>query len=177
MVHIKEDRNVDIDAMKGIGIILVVVGHMVWPFPINKLIYSFHMPLFVCLSGIVFNAEKIKKNVISLLYLYFLWGVIVVSLYTLCYTYSITKFFEQILHLLLGGSANDFVIEHSAAFWYLTCILIVELMFCFICRVKWNQLVVSLIALVIGRMLFSVKEYISIPYNIDIAFFLYPFFR
>lgn len=61
MVYIKEDRNVDIDAMKGIGIILVVVGHMVWPFPINKLIYSFHMPLFVCLSGIVFNAEKSRK--------------------------------------------------------------------------------------------------------------------
>ena len=172
---IKENRNIDIDVMKGIGILLVVIGHMVWPFSTNQLIYSFHMPLFVCLSGVVFNPFKLYKNIINILYLYFLWGFIIILLYTLLYTHSIQNFFEQLLHLFLGASANAFVIEHSAAFWYLTCILIIEIIFCLANRTI-HPIIVSVLSTIIGLVLFKMKEQITIPYNIDVAFFLYPFF-
>lgn len=46
-----------VDISKGIGIILVIMGHSIalcYSFPI----YSFHMPLFFFLSGLVFNIEK-----------------------------------------------------------------------------------------------------------------------
>lgn len=53
----KRDYNVDI--AKGIAIILVVIGHMNHFFSyedlIPTIIYSFHMPLFIILSGYVFN--------------------------------------------------------------------------------------------------------------------------
>lgn len=39
-----KNRNETIDIMKGIGIILVMLGHQ--NLPINTLIYSFHMPLY-----------------------------------------------------------------------------------------------------------------------------------
>ena len=40
-------RNETIDIMKGIGIILVIIGHMQDSFCIHKFIFSFHMPLFL----------------------------------------------------------------------------------------------------------------------------------
>jgi len=55
-----------IDMAKGIGIIAVIIGHMnVWKF--NKIIYSFHMPLFFLLAGAFVskkysNQEYIKRK-------------------------------------------------------------------------------------------------------------------
>ena len=48
------DRSIDI--AKGIGIILVVYGHLVNP--IHREIFLFHMPLFFLLSGYFFSTEK-----------------------------------------------------------------------------------------------------------------------
>ena len=38
-----------IDVLKGIGIILVVIGHTSMENPLVKWIYVFHMPLFFCI--------------------------------------------------------------------------------------------------------------------------------
>ena len=44
--------------MKGVGILLVILGHcMLFENPINRIIYSFHMPLFFILSGYVYNIK------------------------------------------------------------------------------------------------------------------------
>ena len=43
-----------IDKAKGIGIILVILGHTICPPNIKFWLYSFHMPLFFFLSGYVF---------------------------------------------------------------------------------------------------------------------------
>jgi len=49
-----------IDIAKGIGIVLVVMGHndfaLISPFA-HKLIYSFHMPMFFFMSGMFFRPE------------------------------------------------------------------------------------------------------------------------
>lgn len=46
-----------IDLAKGVGIILVVIGHSISGIG-YKFIYSFHMPLFFFLSGMCFSIEK-----------------------------------------------------------------------------------------------------------------------
>lgn len=50
-----EKRVNTFDIAKGIGIILVVVGHTNTHFGIEKVIYQFHMPLFFILSGFFFK--------------------------------------------------------------------------------------------------------------------------
>ena len=64
-----------IDIARGIGILLVVMGHndfaVVSPF-LYKLIYSFHMPLFFFLSGYFLNSATgfwpfVKKRFNALL--------------------------------------------------------------------------------------------------------------
>lgn len=51
-------RELWIDACKGIGILLVLLGHVSPPF--MKFIYGFHMPLFFIISGYVFKKENFQ---------------------------------------------------------------------------------------------------------------------
>lgn len=48
------------DIVKGIGIILVVVGHFCWD--LTQFIYLFHLPLFFFVSGYLYNEEKYGDN-------------------------------------------------------------------------------------------------------------------
>lgn len=63
------ERLVYIDILKGIAIILVVMGHMFVPYTdyldstVNQMIYSVHMPLFIFLSGFVFHLSQGKHSV------------------------------------------------------------------------------------------------------------------
>ena len=52
-------RNQTIDAMKGIAIILVVLGHLMSPR--SSYIYAFHMPLFFFLSGYLYVMKDIRS--------------------------------------------------------------------------------------------------------------------
>ncbi|MCF2657191.1 acyltransferase family protein [Lacrimispora saccharolytica] len=48
-----------IDTAKGIGIVLVVIGHTrFFPKAIIDMIFTFHMPLFFFLSGYVFREKS-----------------------------------------------------------------------------------------------------------------------
>lgn len=52
-----------LDIAKGIGIILVVIGHCV--FPNHLLIDSFHMPLFFVLAGLTFKIKPASIFILS----------------------------------------------------------------------------------------------------------------
>lgn len=91
-------RLVDIDLAKGLGIALVVLGHIVareapadnrWYEVLKYVIYKFHMPFFMFVSGVVaaYTYKKIEnfpeylsyleKRARRLLYAYFLFSLIV----------------------------------------------------------------------------------------------------
>lgn len=62
-------RNEKVDIIKGFAILLVVIGHAIqFNFAdgqnnvIYNIIYSFHMPLFMCISGIVAQMSTTVKN-------------------------------------------------------------------------------------------------------------------
>jgi fucose 4-O-acetylase-like acetyltransferase len=70
----KQTRDLSLDVAKGLGIILVVIGHA-WRGldtaglvdnpdlfqTVDKLIYNFHMPLFFLLSGMTFQSWALKR--------------------------------------------------------------------------------------------------------------------
>lgn len=72
-----KERNVEIDIMKGIAILCVMLGHTTWiPGYLGAFIYSFHMPLFFIVSGYfakTYNEDQrcgwdfMKKNMRQLL--------------------------------------------------------------------------------------------------------------
>ncbi len=59
-------RDETFDVMKGIGIFLMVTGHTLGPdSPLNKFIYSFHMPLFFLVTGYFFKCTTIVNSIRS----------------------------------------------------------------------------------------------------------------
>jgi fucose 4-O-acetylase-like acetyltransferase len=80
-------RDHQIDALKGVAIILVVLGHSVQINDPNfdnnlifRIIYSFHMPMFMFLSGFIILGQSgytfpvyVKKNAIRLLTPFLIW--------------------------------------------------------------------------------------------------------
>ena len=54
-----KERNTTFDMMKGIGILLVIIGHFI--FESKHFIYTFHMPLFFILAGIFFTPKEPMK--------------------------------------------------------------------------------------------------------------------
>lgn len=69
----KEKRDIFFDIAKGIGIILVVIGHCIpdastgnisdtFLKSIFRIIYSFHMPLFFFVAGIFTFREHFKEK-------------------------------------------------------------------------------------------------------------------
>lgn len=88
------NRIIFLDIAKAICIILVVVGHYMpdnspmWYVMLNKVIYTFHMPLFMFVSGYVYIATKkdisygsfLMKKVKRLMIPYFTTSVIVITI-------------------------------------------------------------------------------------------------
>ena len=56
-----KNRIEEIDILKGIAMILVVIGHYFHPPIVSYAIWSFHMPLFVIISGYFVKEEPWSK--------------------------------------------------------------------------------------------------------------------
>ena len=72
-----------IDIAKGIGIFLVIWGHLIADGFVDNLIYSFHMPLFLFLSGYMLRIKNpalsdafVKKLMKQLLVPYFVFSAV-----------------------------------------------------------------------------------------------------
>jgi acyltransferase len=57
------ERNLKIDVFRGLGIMLVVLGHTAGlPAEVHRYVYSFHMPAFFILSGYLFQFDKVRRS-------------------------------------------------------------------------------------------------------------------
>lgn len=58
----ESNRIEEVDISKGIGMVLVITGHLCVGAPLRNFIYSFHMPLFFVLSGFVYNIARARTR-------------------------------------------------------------------------------------------------------------------
>lgn len=91
-----------IDIAKGIGILLVVLGHndMNYYHPmLHRFIYAFHMALFFFLSGIFFNPDRNFKVLAKKRF----EGLIKPLIFTILLIYGISVFFGKMSFATAGG--------------------------------------------------------------------------
>ncbi len=58
----KNNRKPEFDMLKGLGIILMILGHIGLPASFDHYIHAFHMPLFFIISGYFFIADRTPKQ-------------------------------------------------------------------------------------------------------------------
>ena len=145
-----KEKNIQIDNLKAILIVLVVVGHFGStknPFyrSLIAFIYSFHMPLFLFVSGYLSkNLDRIRdKAVTEYLFLFmaaqFIW--------------TMTKYivFDDSYYL-----SN--VLEPGFGLWYLLCIFVYRILLKDLVKVRYLLLIS--VALSIGVMAFSNLDHV-----------------
>lgn len=139
------NRNAYIDVVKGIAIILVVLGHTIqfgskfhehpayFENPVFMLIYSFHMPLFMMISGYLFYhsvcrhplKHNLKTRITHLFVPVFAWSMVYLMLNN-AYLYWMGKpvsIMEQILHY------QDAIWFLWAIFWCSMAVLAIRNLF------------------------------------------------
>lgn len=168
-----------IDMAKGYGIILVIVGHI----PIEKFlkhwIYSFHMPLFFFLAGYVFKKETLLKEFMikrirGLIVPYFLLGIGIIIFNILLTLYVNTFDYIEVLNQI----KSLIVQKRFLSLWFLTCLFSLNIMFYLIMRLKLNDLIVSILVIVLAVLGIVYYEFGGKPliWNIDVCLTASPFF-
>ncbi len=186
-----------IDSVKGIGILLVVLGHSGVPEWAKSLIFTFHMPLFFFLSGYLFNYTKYRSDVywfiktkflrlaspyiISFIVLSLIWVGIkeIVSIFHVSYDSPIfgLSFFDTLLSLLYGNGSSINPISSNLALmvdpplWFLPALF--SSMMVLYCIVTINYRYGSVIGGIIGLLTIIVGYILSckvfLPWGFDIA--------
>lgn len=112
-------RDITIDIAKGIGIFLVVLGHVPIPMWLATPIYIFHMPLFFFLSGMFFHPEEklaygIYKKVRTLIVPYLFFAV--------CGNGSNMLRDLLVYHTAHGKSIFSIFNAAASPLWFLICL-------------------------------------------------------
>ena len=153
-----------LDLAKGMAIFLMVCGHTSIPSSISNWIWSFHMPLFFIVSGMLFFPKRtpsfiafVKKRCRTLL---LPW--IVFTIVTICYSPT-----ESLR--LLSGCHNLF------ALWFLPVLFLTELIGYYIVKIRsWGRLIFAILLATIG---FIMDRYrVNLPFDIEVSLYASLFY-
>ena len=183
----KNNRVRSIDIAKGIGIILVVFGHLVTARTnISFIIYSFHMPLFFTLAGIFANSkisflEMLKKETKRLMLPYFA-VLLVGTLFSIAFFDGFQFNFKELLYSAFTGNG---AVIHNRAIWFLPCLFFVKVYFFFADRFVFQKCSTPTSFLLLGVIAiagFYLPAYLQnkavmVPLKADMAIMALVFFQ
>ena len=134
-------KNNYISIAKGIGIILMVIGHCDAPMLFTKYVYQFHMPLFFFCSGYFLNnidnrtslMNFYKKRIKGIYIKFLLWSLLFLALHNVffycniyndivlfqgkpSYLYSFSDFFHKAYKIALSMNEHEQLLR---SFWFL----------------------------------------------------------
>ncbi len=167
-----------IDIAKGIGIIFIIYAHELGSHDLRYLFYSFHIPLFLFLSGIVFKPYSnffkfLKKCVNGLLIPYLLIAFASYVIWAINFTnFSFTgnEEIKQFLSIFYGNSNNG-LMDFNNILWFLPTLFITRIMFYFLHKfvTKTSKLVLSLFLISIIGYVYSIYVNLKLPFGTETA--------
>lgn len=171
-----EERRLDyIDVAKGIGILLMILGHVGFYGSFDRFIHAFHMPLFFFISGYLYKirgiswVDYIKKKAKTMLLPYVIIGLFHYIVWLLIHARSSGNKLEPLINLLWINTNDQMPI--AGALWFLTCLFIIEVLFFAIKKIIKNEIVLAVICLFVGiiGMLFPCVISTRLPWAADSA--------
>lgn len=175
--HTNRDELIDVE--KGIGILLVLIGHIPnLSSSITHFIFAFHMPLFVFLSGIYFSTKRFINNIRRLFYVYLKYSISLSLIYVFFMRLIRSKIpggLVGIMRSIIMGGGAPYRIEASPAMWFLISLIIVEFI-AFLFQPLNNVTKLFFAFLLISFALLCNGLSIDIFFNILPSFILFPFF-
>lgn len=178
MEAINKDRNQILDIAKGIGIIIIVIGHIFRDPVFITITYSFVLPLFIVISGYLY---KDRKNFVlyytrKYLLIWFLHLLLTVVYFAIVYQPNFSEIISTFSDHFYGprGRLNNPI-------WYLPFITLALMFYSLVDKLlskleykSWIKGVIALICLVIFSLKIFEGEYFWV-FNVSLLSFLYLF--
>lgn len=170
-----------IDRCKGIGILLVLLGHTLRTDLSLVYIYGFHMPLFFFLSGLVCNEKKYNWNTFlrsrfNTLIIPYVVFYLLTWLYWLFVERSFRpielEWWEPLLGMLYGAQWHG-LMDHNGILWFLPCLFMTEVLFYAVSRLDKKRKQALIVAALAGVGL-MIKS--NLPLCLNIAMVTLQFF-
>lgn len=180
----ERQRNLTIDVMKGIGILLVITGHISKNQQINSWIYSFHMPLFFFISGITcYMSNKkdfIKRKFKSLIIPYLIFSIITFAYWALIERQirpSDSSIIGQFLNIFIAQAGSEHYI-YNVVMWFLPCLFMTEVIFYFLRKNIHDDRVIYILIIASAILGYGISKYVNIrlPFCLDSTLVAIPFY-
>lgn len=186
-----KERLNTLDIAKGIGIIFVVFAHINYTPELLTPIYSFHMPLFFILAGVVFNKEKFHSfgSFLARRWKTMIQPYLFFSVLSIVYVFASERLFDAAKDLARGEYIEAFVqiflAQGSAPvldtpLWFVPCLFAVEIMYFFLADLRLKvRIPVCILLTTVGWILESgLLEFDNtlLPWSLDSALFAICFY-
>ena len=165
---------------------LVVLGHTLREGVVRNIIYTFHVPCFFFLSGIVADHKltdnKVCKEVRRTLIPYYTFGLISIAIYGILGSTAASDFGmsadsigENLMKLVYGYSYLKF----NAPLWFLPALFMTKILYKITYRwMKGNTSAIVMIAVIgsIAGFLYTNADFYTLPFSFELVLKLFPFF-
>lgn len=171
----------EVDALRGIAIILMITGHSFIVHPINiqntpwrvslgHWIYTFHMELFFLLAGCVYHCSNyykyINKKIDRLIVPYLAFGLISLLLHS--------AGLEAVNKQMSLGAGFIKLLSQGGSYWFLYALFVLFLIYPFIekiCKQPWMEFAVAVVCIVLF-------EFVKLPgiFELNRVVYYIPFF-
>ena len=175
----KNNRIMFVDIARGIAILLMIAGHVLETGIKRSIIFSFHMPLFIIISGYFYKERSLKEEIKnSLVHLIIPATIIMLLLINIRniplvgFSKSIVDSLKTIVVCWSHQSKITYGFEGVSVLWFIYMIVLVKIIFMLIRKIsKDNELmcfgfvlIVSYIGYIIG-----ISGY-WLPWSVDVSF-------
>lgn len=170
-----KERNVLIDFIKGISILLMVMAHSCPPQLLKNIVYLFHIGLFYYASGWLFNEDYlnsplsfVKRKLKGLYIPYVKWGLfyfLLVNIMSLILFGSVDQNLKNVADILLFRNVHLLI----SPLWFLKSLFISEMFFfCILYFFRKRTTILLLIMLLLFTMGWYCSHYdIYLPFGIN----------
>lgn len=164
------------DIFRGLGIILMIMGHIGFGDTFDFFIHAFHMPMFFFVSGFFFTSKSsddlktidyIKKKCKTLIVPYCLFGLF--HFLILCIIQRTGEEWKSLVHLLFINTTG---LPIAGALWFLTAIFFTNVFYFLLDRYisdKRLRTVLIIILSLFGNTAPKILPF-RLPYALDISF-------
>lgn len=160
-----------VDTARGIGLLLVILGHLKFPY-LSSWIYTFHMPLFFFISGLLYSdkgtfLQFVNKKFQRLVIPYFVLGAVIYLFWTFLY------YIEGRPGIDYFRMLQDFLVQkHFWTVWFLAALFFTEIIYWLINHIcKDNLIYSSIVSSVLCALTFVFYRLggTTLPWDIDVA--------
>ena len=134
-------RIVELDFLKGVLILLMISFHLVWfgdshPYA-KQVVYTFHMPGFLMISGYLMNVEKPWRQFLKTLLSYAVPYLVMESGYIMMA--SVLPIREHIDELTIGVFLEKLFLHPLGPYWYLLTLLVCGALYAAVFSHTWGR--------------------------------------